>query len=430
MLRSSNIKRYILILFFAGVAAIPWNVYLQDNPAGKSRKKYDILKQEIEQLKKELDEKDNSEKRSFELIQDYNKKLYRLNTLIGELELQAREKLTEIEDIQQKINISDGKIRNLKLGIAKYLRYMHKKMFVDETLIILSGSSVSEIISRYIFFRRIAEQGRRQMNSLKESIAFLEKGKMLLQQEKKNYDIIRGEKETEKDNLTGYIKKQKVLIEELRKDKNILKAELESKGKSVDSIKIIIASLDSALPKKTEKKNTPKPEIKKPEKKVPEKTPPPAEEEKTPVITAKEPVEYTFDIAFGKLKGKLGWPVTEAKLIRKFGENTNEKLHTVTMNYGVDLKVNSARSVKVVAQGYVSLINWLPGYGTIIIVTHSDGYRTIYGNLGVVSVNEGDKVTGGQVLGTVGESLEGYVLHFEIWHKKTNLNPGQWLASK
>jgi len=130
------------------------------------------------------------------------------------------------------------------------------------------------------------------------------------------------------------------------------------------------------------------------------------------------------------LKGKLNWPIQHGKIIRKFGENVNNNLNTITLNYGVDIKATSDLNVKAVAEGVVSAIDWIPGYGSVVIVTHKGDYRTVYSHLSDLYVSEGDKVRMGNVIAKVGESLEGNVLHFEIWNSRNNQNPEVWLVKK
>jgi murein DD-endopeptidase MepM/ murein hydrolase activator NlpD len=100
------------------------------------------------------------------------------------------------------------------------------------------------------------------------------------------------------------------------------------------------------------------------------------------------------------------------------------------LNYGVDIKVASDLSVKAVANGIISAIEWIPGYGSIIIISHSGEYRTVYSHLGQIYVQEGDEVKAGQTIASVGESIEGNVLHFEIWNSRENQNPETWLVKK
>ena len=116
--------------------------------------------------------------------------------------------------------------------------------------------------------------------------------------------------------------------------------------------------------------------------------------------------------------------------MRHFGEDRNAKLNTVTLNYGVDIKAASDLNIKTPADGVVSAIDWIPGYGGVIIITHKDGYRTVYSHFSEIFVKEGDKVKPGSVIAKVGESIEGYIVHFEIWNSRNNQNPEIWLARK
>ena len=70
----------------------------------------------------------------------------------------------------------------------------------------------------------------------------------------------------------------------------------------------------------------------------------------------------------------MSWPVSRGKVVREFGENKNQELKTVTLNYGIDIKSKSKEKVHAVAQGLVSVIDWIPGFGSIIIITHKGGF--------------------------------------------------------
>ena len=126
----------------------------------------------------------------------------------------------------------------------------------------------------------------------------------------------------------------------------------------------------------------------------------------------------------------MGWPVREGRIVRKFGENKNERLNTVTLNYGIDIGVNASQNVLVVAEGIVSAIDWIPGYGSIVIVTHRDDYRTVYGHVTGISVKEGQRINAGTTIGRVNESLEGNIVHFEIWNERNYQNPEIWLSRR
>ncbi len=113
------------------------------------------------------------------------------------------------------------------------------------------------------------------------------------------------------------------------------------------------------------------------------------------------------------------WPTPGHRVIEGYGERTNPRTGTVTVNPGITIGVEAGGAVCASAGGTVSRVSWLPGYGTIVIVQHRDRYRTVYGNLAGATVKRGQAVTAGQRLG----SAAGPGVHFEVWRGKARLNP-------
>ena len=85
--------------------------------------------------------------------------------------------------------------------------------------------------------------------------------------------------------------------------------------------------------------------------------------------------------------------------------------------------------VRSVAPGLVRLAGWFRGYGKIVILDHGDEYFTVLGHLEEIRVDVGDRVTSGDVIGTVGDtgSLLGARLYFEIRHGGEPQDPVDWL---
>ena len=83
-----------------------------------------------------------------------------------------------------------------------------------------------------------------------------------------------------------------------------------------------------------------------------------------------------------------------------------------------------------VAPGTVRLAGWFRGYGKLVILDHGDGYFTVSGHLADIDVEVGDRVSEGEVMGTVGDtgSLEGQGLYFEVRRGRGPLKPAEWLA--
>jgi murein DD-endopeptidase MepM/ murein hydrolase activator NlpD len=116
--------------------------------------------------------------------------------------------------------------------------------------------------------------------------------------------------------------------------------------------------------------------------------------------------------------------------VARFGTQQNPVLRTVTKNTGIDIALPAGTPVASVADGEVSTIWWLPSFGNLVIVSHSDGFRTVYAHMSEIFVNEGDAVSEGRTIGKSGEALSGPMLHFEIWKDRDNQDPEAWLRPR
>ena len=113
----------------------------------------------------------------------------------------------------------------------------------------------------------------------------------------------------------------------------------------------------------------------------------------------------------------------KGEIIRDFAPDSlvySETLKEWITHNGVDIKADKASEVVAAYDGKVSAIKNDPRYGLTIIIEHKDGYKTVYANLlSAEYVVEGEEVTTGQVIGTIGNSAnfeiaDDYHLHFEV----------------
>lgn len=127
------------------------------------------------------------------------------------------------------------------------------------------------------------------------------------------------------------------------------------------------------------------------------------------------------------LKGTLNQPVDLDRVTNKFGDHVNNLTGTTTFNPGIDYSIASGSKIYAVAGGTVTLLGESPYYGKVIIITHSNGYRTVYACLSEINVKTGDKIRLNQLIGRTGENPEGQIFHFELWKENIPLNPEEWL---
>lgn len=97
------------------------------------------------------------------------------------------------------------------------------------------------------------------------------------------------------------------------------------------------------------------------------------------------------------------------------------KLHT-----GIDFAIPVGSPVYSTGDGVVDKVKYSrTGYGNYIIVDHGFGYMTRYAHLNSISVNPGDRVVRGDLLGESGNSgrSSGPHLHYEVMYMGKYVNP-------
>ncbi|MCK5673803.1 MAG: M23 family metallopeptidase [Spirochaetales bacterium] len=114
------------------------------------------------------------------------------------------------------------------------------------------------------------------------------------------------------------------------------------------------------------------------------------------------------------------WPVGSGigRITNYFGPEIHPFTGQWYLHKGIDIAsyrrgvlINAAANGKVVERMYDAM-----GFGNYVIVRHSYGYSTKYAHMDKVYVEEGDTVTQGQKLGTMGNTglSTGQHLHFEV----------------
>lgn len=99
-------------------------------------------------------------------------------------------------------------------------------------------------------------------------------------------------------------------------------------------------------------------------------------------------------------------------------------------HYGVDLAADSGADIRCFADGTVLAVGDSSSYGKYCIVSHANGFRTLYAHCNRVTATSGAVVQRGQVIAKVGETgmATGPHLHFELQRDGTYLNPIYYVA--
>ncbi len=168
----------------------------------------------------------------------------------------------------------------------------------------------------------------------------------------------------------------------------------------------------------------------KPNDKTPVKEEAPRKGERSPAKTPALENERTPEVggassgAFARLKGSLRLPV-KGSVTNRFGAPRDGG----SSWKGLFVRAASGGEVRAIAGGRVVFADWMRGFGNLLIIDHSDGYLSIYGNNDSLYKQVGDNIRGGEAIAVVGNSGGNPEsgLYFELRYQGQPLDPLKWV---
>lgn len=399
-----------LYLLFAIVMVIAFKSagIAQDDDIKKKQSQLQRLRKDIDQYEAKIREREKKEHATLDLLDAYDRQAVLLRRLIRKLH--ERETVLEREISETKRSVGDlsGQISFLKKQYAQYVTTAYKFGRTYDLELLLASTSLNQMLVRSEYLKRFSDQRRRDLERISTKRDDLERQSTVLQQQLSEQRALITEKARENDKLARRMKRRKQVLSDIRRDKKNFQKEIDRKTQAAREMEqLIVRLIDADRAKRDRENNAPR--------------------DKGTVAAERERPKGG---AFEKLRGSLGWPVAQGKIVARFGTQQHPVLKTITNNTGVDIALPAGSTVSSVAEGEVSTIWWLPSFGNLVIVNHAGGYRTVYAHLSEISVNEGDKVGNGEQIGRSGESLSGPMLHFEIWKDREKQDPEKWLRPR
>ena len=408
-----------LLKYFILFITVIFTAFPQSDDIRQKESELSKIKTEISNLEKELSAKSAAEKKSFEAVENLSKQNALIIKILSGLRSEIKAKEQQIENVQKNIKKITSEINLLQDNYAKYVVAIYKKGEYNQLESLIDASSLQQALMRTYYLQVFADQRGKDLVKLQTKKQELNESETLLKKEMLQKLALVESRDEEKKILSKKIQEKKSALKSIEKNKAELKKIIAAKKESQKKIEQMIVEL---VEREAEKNKEQIASVDK------------SDLNKNKIIEENTGYEYDLSTSsfasFAQLKGKMIWPLHKGQVIRKYGENKHKSLNTITLNYGIDIKADKDKNVYCVGEGVVAAIDWLPGYGNVIIVSHKDEYRTVYGHISEIFVSEGEKLKSGSVLAIVDEGIDGYVLHFEIWKGRDRQNPENWLGKK
>ena len=375
----------------------------QDVSKQESRKAK--LQREIELLDKQLAQNASKSSALLSNLELLRKNIDNRKALVKESDKEIRRYGDSVYLKQLAINRLKARVDTLTAHYSRLVKSAYKNR--DSRvwyMYILASDNLGQAYRRFGYFRNLSTRMKEEAVTIKQMQAELEVEKARLNQLKKNAEKVKADRVKELEKLRKDETASANTIAQLKKDRKKYEKELKAKKKEVEALNKEIARIiaEATKPKQTTGSQT--------------------------QTQKDDPAAIALSAEFSANKGKLPWPVN-GSVVAKFGKQYHPVFKNLELpaNNGLDITAAKGSQVKAVFNGTVKQVFVMPGYNQCVLVQHGKNYFTFYCKLGSVSVKAGDKVTTGQVLGTIETQSGNNQIHFELWKDSKPQNPEGWL---
>ena len=134
--------------------------------------------------------------------------------------------------------------------------------------------------------------------------------------------------------------------------------------------------------------------------------------------------------ARAKGTGQLMWPVPSSGYITsKYGIRLHPVWRVYRQHTGIDIHAEYGENIVASDTGTVITSEYNSGYGHYIVISHGNGWTTLYAHMSTRVAGVGETVSKGQIIGYIGSTgvSTGPHLHFEVSINGSRVDPEEYL---
>jgi septal ring factor EnvC (AmiA/AmiB activator) len=266
---------------------------------------------------------------------------------------------------------------------------------------ILSAKDFNQGYKRIKYLQQVTRFRHQETEIIVELQIQIENSKEKLQEDLSNISDLKSKEERQKSMLQQEQDKKKRIVQTFSNKERQLKKDLEEKKRIAQKIEADLARIFE-------------------------------EERKKRISTDLTPEQKLIGDNFADNKGRLPWPVEKGIITSQFGEHQHPVLVNVTeKNIGIEITSSGKTIARSVFKGEVMRVFPISGENIAIIIRHGK-FRSVYLNLKVVWVKQGDNVDLKQPIGEVFSDPDNgskAVLKFMIFDEKY-LDPESWISKR
>jgi septal ring factor EnvC (AmiA/AmiB activator) len=345
----------------------------------ESQRRLEQIRAERELLEREIGDVRNRVRDAAQELANAERRLSASMAVLAEVEFQSEATAAEVQATTRDLIYSQDRLAESQAVLNRRLRDIYKMGPLQTVQVLLGARSFADLLNRYRYLQQIADSDRQLVERVQALESRLAAQNEELQQRMAELGLLRQDRVSEVAELRAVEGERESALLEFRSREARASTRLEELEGDEARMTTLIDELE-------ERRRAME-----------------AARARTggPTLTAAD-------------AGSLDWPI-DGELIYRFGREQRPNGLVIPWN-GIGLAAPTGTPVRAVKAGRVALAGPFEGYGPTVVLSHGDGFYTLYLYLEEIGVVEGRDVAAGQVVGTVGgaDTPEGPHLEFQI----------------
>jgi len=367
------------------------------------------LQQDIKQINTLLFSNEKRKKSVLTQVEDLNLKINVRRRLIRVTNEQANRLTQQINVNQRSISRQREELEELKKDYSEMiLKSYQSKSGQSRMMFLFSSENFLQAYKRFQYLKQYASFRKKQGELILEKTQILQELNISLIDQKRKKENLVKENRAAEEKYRQEQNSQESLVQELKKKERNFISQIKNKQKKTKEInkeiqrlirEAIIASNKAAGGKRNSK------------------------------VFRLTPEDKLISDNIEANKGKLPWPVQQGLVIQSFGRQPHPVVKTaIIQSNGVTIATPKNAQARAVFEGKVMSIIGFKGSNPTVLIQHGN-YITAYSNLGEVYVFKGQKVKPKEIIGKVFTNSETgkTELKFSVFKASTPVNPKTWI---
>ena len=367
----------------------------------ESQRRLEQIRAERSRLEGEIGDVRNRVRDASEDLANVERRLSASRSVVAEIQFQSDAVTQSIQETTRELVQAREKLAENEAVLNRRLRDIYKMGPLHTVGVLLGASSFTDLLNRYRYLQRIALFDRSLVSRVETIEGELVERNDDLRQRMAELGSLRQNRLSEVAQLRSVESERQTALAEFRSRERQTASRLEQLDADEGRMTQLIGDLETRR-----------------------------REIEARTATARADASPSADDA-----GSLDWPL-DGEVIYRFGRERRPNGTVLRWN-GIGISASPGSPVTAVRAGTVVLAGPFEGYGPTVVLSHGDGFYTLYLYLEEIGVVEGRTVSIGQVVGTVGgtDTPEGPHIEFQVRAPVNGGSPQaqdplQWLSAR